>query len=79
VKRLAHDDNDQKIVRAILGLAKSLDLESVAEGVEDEAALALLREWGCDYAQGYAVHKPAPYDQLLAWIERAPRRSAPAA
>ncbi|MEZ0301226.1 MAG: EAL domain-containing protein [Hyphomicrobiaceae bacterium] len=79
VKRLAHDNNDQKIVRAILGLARSLDLESVAEGVEDDAALALLREWGCDYAQGYAVHRPAPYDQLLAWIEQAPRRSAPAA
>jgi EAL domain-containing protein (putative c-di-GMP-specific phosphodiesterase class I) len=47
--------------------------------VEDEAALALLREWGCDYAQGYAVHRPAPYDRLLAWIEQAPRRSAPAA
>jgi diguanylate cyclase len=79
VKRLAHDNNDQKIVRAILGLARSLDLESIAEGVEDEAALALLREWGCNYAQGYAVHRPAPYDQLLAWIEQAPRRSAPAA
>jgi EAL domain-containing protein (putative c-di-GMP-specific phosphodiesterase class I) len=79
VRKLASDVNDQKIVRAILGLAKSLDLESVAEGVEDEAALALLRDWGCDYAQGYAVHRPAPYDQLLAWIEQARRPSAPAA
>jgi predicted signal transduction protein with EAL and GGDEF domain len=76
VRRLAHDPSDQKIVRAILGLARSLDLESVAEGVEDEAALALLREWGCDYAQGYVVHGPAPYDQLIAWIEQARRPAA---
>jgi EAL domain-containing protein (putative c-di-GMP-specific phosphodiesterase class I) len=69
VKKLAHDVNDQKIVRAILTLAKSLELESIAEGVEDEAALALLREWGCDYAQGFHLHRPAPYDKLLAWIE----------
>jgi predicted signal transduction protein with EAL and GGDEF domain len=71
VKRLAHDQHDQKIVRTILNLARSLDLESVAEGVEDVAALALLREWGCDYAQGYGLHRPAPYDELLAWIESA--------
>jgi diguanylate cyclase len=79
VKRLAHDSNDQKIVRAILGLARSLDLESVAEGVEDGAALELLREWGCDYAQGFTVHRPQPYDQLLAWIERTRLPSVPAA
>lgn len=69
VKNLAHEVNDQKIVRAILGLAKSLDLETVAEGVEDDAALALLRDWGCDYAQGFGLHRPAPYAELLAWIE----------
>ena len=69
IRNLAQDSNDQKIVRAILGLAKSLKLESVAEGVENNEALALLREWGCDYAQGYAVHKPAPRDKLLAWLE----------
>jgi predicted signal transduction protein with EAL and GGDEF domain len=69
VRKLAHDASDQKIVRAILDLARSLDLESVAEGVEDDAALALLREWGCTYAQGFGLHRPAPYDSLLAWLE----------
>lgn len=69
IKRLAHDANDQKIVRTILGLARALDLESVAEGVEDEASLALLCEWGCDYAQGFALHRPAPCDKLLGWMD----------
>ena len=52
IKTLATDPNNQKIVRAILHLASSLGLETVAEGVEDERAIALLREWGCNYAQG---------------------------
>jgi EAL domain-containing protein (putative c-di-GMP-specific phosphodiesterase class I) len=74
VKMLASEPNNQKIVRAILHLASSLGLETVAEGVEDERALALLREWGCDYAQGYGVHRPAPSQDLLRFIEE--RRSA---
>jgi len=76
VKTLASDPNNQKIVRAILSLAKSLGLETVAEGVEDERAVTLLREWGCDYGQGYGLHRPAPSHDLLHFIEerqRAPR------
>jgi diguanylate cyclase len=69
IRNLAQDASDQKIVQAILNLTRSLHLESVAEGVEDGKALGLLREWGCTYAQGYAVHRPSPADQLLAWIE----------
>jgi len=69
IRGLAGDPSGQKIVRTILDLTRSLNLESVAEGVEDEATLALLREWGCDYAQGYAIHRPAPYDELLTWLD----------
>jgi hypothetical protein len=46
VQGLAHDTNGQKIVRIILDLARSLHLETVAEGVEDGKTLALLGEWG---------------------------------
>jgi len=74
VRTLATDANNQKIVRAILQLAGSLGLETVAEGVEDDASLALLREWGCDYAQGYRVHRPAPPQELLQFVES--RRTA---
>jgi diguanylate cyclase len=69
IKTLATDANNQKIVRSILHLAKSLGLETVAEGVEDEHAIALLREWGCDYGQGYGLHAPAPVQDLLRFIE----------
>lgn len=64
MKTLSTDANNQKIVRAILQLAKSMRLETVAEGVEDAESLAILREWGCDYAQGYYLHKPAPADAI---------------
>ena len=77
VKTLASDANNQKIVRAILQLARSLGLHTIAEGVEDDASLALLREWGCDYAQGYGVHRPAPSLELLQFV--AQRRAGPQA
>ena len=69
IKTLASDPNNQKIVRSILHLAKSLGLETVAEGVEDEGATRLLREWGCDYGQGYGFHAPTPAQELLQFVE----------
>ena len=68
VKRLAHDVDDQKIVRTIIGLAKAMDLETVAEGIEDAGALALLRDWGCDFGQGFYIHRPAPSADFLKWL-----------
>ena len=77
VKRLAHDVNDQKIVRTILGLAKAMDLETVAEGIEDARAMALLRDWGCDFGQGFYIHRPTPQAEFLTWMEgQRPRMSA---
>ena len=73
VKTLASNSNNQKIVRSILHLAKSLGLETVAEGVEDERTVMLLREWGCDYGQGYGLHRPAPAQELLRFIEERQR------
>lgn len=46
------------IVRAIIGLGKSLKLTIVAEGVETDAQLARLRRWGCDQVQGYLIGRP---------------------
>jgi diguanylate cyclase (GGDEF)-like protein len=75
IKTLASDQNNQKIVRSILHLANSLGIATVAEGVEDQQAVALLREWGCDYGQGYALHRPAPSEEFLRFVEER-RRAA---
>jgi EAL domain-containing protein (putative c-di-GMP-specific phosphodiesterase class I) len=60
IRDLAGSSEDRAIVAAIMALAGSLQLSVVAEGVETEAQLALLREHGCDLAQGYLFAKPAP-------------------
>lgn len=72
IRHLATSDSDQKIVRSLLGLARSFGLGTVAEGVEDHTALTLLRDWGCDAAQGFVLHRPAPCDDLLKWMQDRP-------
>jgi PAS domain S-box-containing protein len=64
VRDLLSDDADRQIVEAIIGLAKQFNLETVAEGVEDQATLEKLREMGVDYAQGYWIGRPMPLPQL---------------
>ena len=68
VRDLAVAAGDGAIVRAIVDLGHNLGLTVVAEGVEDGRSLALLREMGCDTAQGYLVSRPLPPDRLLTWL-----------
>ena len=58
---------DREIVRSLILLAHSLNLEVVAEGIEDAPTLALLRDFGCDRAQGYLISKPLPPEQFICW------------
>jgi EAL domain-containing protein (putative c-di-GMP-specific phosphodiesterase class I) len=60
VRDMLIDDQDAIIVRSTIGLAHSLGLHVVAEGVEDLDTLARLRDYGCDEAQGYILSKPQP-------------------
>ncbi len=50
---LAGGSRDRIVVKALIALARELNLQVVVEGVEDPAQLALLREWGCDLYQGF--------------------------
>ena len=56
------------IVKTMIDLAHNLDLTCVAEGVETEAQLALLREFGCDMIQGYLVSKPLLPEAATQWL-----------
>jgi len=60
VKDLPGAEKDAAICKAVLDLAKHLDLSVVAEGVETEAQLAFLDSLGCQYVQGYLTGKPMP-------------------
>ncbi|QDG38415.1 EAL domain-containing protein [Alteromonas mediterranea] len=69
---LASDENDQQIVRTVLSLANVFNLKVVAEGVEDAASLDILKEWGCDIAQGYYISRPLNCADLKNWLQNTP-------
>jgi diguanylate cyclase len=72
VTDLVREARDRTIVRSTVELGHSLGLVVVAEGVEDEATLAMLDSLGCDLAQGYLVAQPMPAARLTQWAsERA--------
>jgi EAL domain-containing protein (putative c-di-GMP-specific phosphodiesterase class I) len=58
VHDLGRDADSEAIVRAIVALGHGLKMRIVAEGVETEMQLAMLRELGCDEAQGYLFARP---------------------
>lgn len=64
VKDIVHSPSDYAIVKSMNDIAHSLGLHTVAEFVETPQILDKLREIGVDYAQGYAIHKPCPIDQI---------------
>jgi diguanylate cyclase (GGDEF)-like protein/PAS domain S-box-containing protein len=72
VRNVSTDPNDAAIVRAIVTLGHSLDLEVVAEGVETADQLARLRAEGCDHVQGFYFGRPMPADEFVAFVRSDP-------
>ena len=68
VRDMADDPNDAAIVSAIIQMAKSLNLVTIAEGVETESQLALLRQQKCDEVQGYYFARPMPAEEFANFI-----------
>ena len=68
ILNLGSSKKSDSIVEAIIGLAHNLELTVVAEGVEEEGTVDLLRQMGCDEVQGYVFARPAPADETAAWI-----------
>lgn len=70
VRNLATDSSDKAIVRTIIAMAKSLDLDVIAEGVETEEQRRLLLDKGCTDFQGYLFGKPVPIEQFKAFLRQ---------
>jgi predicted signal transduction protein with EAL and GGDEF domain len=62
VSDFASNTASRHVVQAVVALARAFSLQTVGEGVEDEETLTLLRELGVDYAQGYHIARPAPFE-----------------
>jgi PAS domain S-box-containing protein len=62
VRDLGSNPANQHLVRAIVGLADGFGYKTIAEGVEDAETLALLTDYGVDFAQGYYLGRPAPIE-----------------
>jgi PAS domain S-box-containing protein len=65
VRDLPNNNKSRHVVEAIVTLADRFDLKTVAEGVEDELTLQMVRELGVSYAQGYGIGRPAPLPDRL--------------
>ena len=75
VRDIASDVDDAAIVKATIGLAASLGMQTTAEGVENDAQLEFLRRHGCRFAQGFLFSAPLPAEGFAALL-RAERRYA---
>ena len=65
-----HEDNEARaIVKTCILLGHELNMRVVAEGVENEEHLELLKQMGCDLAQGYYIARPMPGNELMAWAK----------
>lgn len=68
IQHLAESEQDRMIVRSTLALAHDFGLQAVAEGIEEESAWAILKEFGCDELQGYFFSKPLPVAAFTQWL-----------
>jgi diguanylate cyclase len=72
VINMERDENNAAIVRAIIDLAHSLELEVIAEGVENAISLRALTQLGCNTAQGNHIAHPMSAEKLTEWLADAP-------
>lgn len=82
IQNIVHDNKAAKLVQTVIEMARRMDLNVVAEGIEAAEQLTRLRLWGCDEAQGFHLARPLPATELYLRFAntraKASRASAPA-
>ena len=64
ISKMSHNHQDELLVKAIINMANSLGLQTVAEGIEDSNVLEKLNTLGCDFGQGFYWAKPLPVNLI---------------
>nr|WP_305891778.1 EAL domain-containing protein [Methylomonas sp. WSC-6] len=67
---IAHRPESRAVVKAVIGLGRALGLKMIAEGVENPAQLLELRNFGCDFVQGYLFYRPLEKNQFIDAVEQ---------
>lgn len=62
------DPEQQRMIAAIVGLGERLEIETLAEGVENIGEQSILSQLGCNHLQGFAIARPMPFDKTIDWI-----------
>lgn len=70
VSDFQHNQQDRSIVQAVLQMARSLHMRTVAEGIEDDVVAKQLAALGCDEGQGYLYAQPMPADEFMDWLQQ---------
>lgn len=71
IRGIAADEDDRSICSAIVTLGQALRLHVLAEGVEDQEQVEILKRQGCHYAQGFLYARPMPADDVWSWLTAA--------
>lgn len=74
-RRLPHDEQTRKVVHAVIDLAHALELDVVAEGMEQKEQLLAMHQMQCDALQGYYISRPLVAAQMTRWMKE--RRARP--
>ncbi len=77
IQGIVENSKDATIVDTIIHLAKSLDIQVLAEGVETNHQLSLLQQMHCDFAQGFYFSKSLEAEKLKQWLEQYNRANMP--
>ena len=74
IRNIEHSEQDFRLVELILDIARNLKMPVIAEGVETERQLAMLKDAGCDLVQGYYFSRPVPPEEFEKFIETEKRK-----
>ena len=69
IMQLNVHQSDRRIVQTIIKLSQDFGIPIVAEGVENQESLELLKSWGCNFIQGYHIAKPMPVSDINYWMD----------